>query len=298
MDIVKAISQELNIQLWQTEATIKLIDEGNTIPFIARYRKEAHGTLDDQTLREISERLEYLRNLDKRREEISSSITAQEKMTPELQTAIENAATLAELEDLYRPYKPKRKTRASVAKEKGLEPLADTILQQKNGVVPSELAADYIDAEKGVETVEDALQGASDIIAEAISDNADIRRKLRNLFMKLGVMTAKAAKDEDSVYSLYYEFSEKVDKLAGHKILAIDRGEREDFLKVSVTFDRIKAMEIISKVMIRANNSNTTEQITFLSPKANEENILEIDVRERFGTDRAIYPLHFVYTLK
>lgn len=254
MDIIASITDQFKLQRWQVENTVNLIDEGNTIPFIARYRKEAHGTLDDQTLREISERLEYLRNLDKRREEISSSITAQDKMTPELQTAIENAATLAELEDLYRPYKPRRKTRASVAKEKGLEPLADTILQQKNGIVPSEIAADYIDAEKGVETVEDALQGASDIIAEAISDNADIRRKLRNLFMKLGVMTAKAAKDEDSVYSLYYEFSEKVDKLAGHKILAIDRGEREDFLKVSVTFDRIKAMEIISKVMIHGNN--------------------------------------------
>lgn len=254
MDIIASITDQFKLQRWQVENTVNLIDEGNTIPFIARYRKEAHGTLDDQTLREISERLEYLRNLDKRREEISSSITAQEKMTPELEAAIGNAATLAELEDLYRPYKPKRKTRASVAKEKGLEPLADTILEQKNGVVPRELAASYIDTEKGVETAEDALQGASDIIAEYISDNADIRRKLRNLFMKLGIMTVKAAKDEDSVYSLYYEFSEKVDKLAGHKILAIDRGEREDFLKVSVTFDRDKAMEIISRVVIHGNN--------------------------------------------
>lgn len=254
MDIIASITDQFKLQRWQVENTVNLIDEGNTIPFIARYRKEAHGTLDDQTLREISERLEYLRNLDKRREEISSSITAQEKMTPELEAAIENAATLAELEDLYRPYKPKRKTRASVAKEKGLEPLADAILEQKNGVIPSEIAVEYIDAEKGVETVEDALQGASDIIAELISDNADIRRKLRNLFMKLGVMTVKAAKEEDSVYSLYYDFSEKVDKLAGHKILAIDRGEREDFLKVSVTFDRTKAMEIVSKVMIHADN--------------------------------------------
>ena len=257
MDIIASLTDQFKLQRWQVENTVKLIDEGNTIPFIARYRKEAHGTLDDQTLREISERLEYLRNMDKRREEISASITAQEKMTPELETAISNAATLAELEDLYRPYKPKRKTRASVAKEKGLEPLSNAIFEQKDGMLPSELAKEYIDAEKGVETVEDALQGASDIIAESISDNADIRRKLRNLFMKLGLMNAKAAKEEDSVYSIYYDFSEKVENLAGYKILAINRGEREDFLKVSISFDRDKALDIISRIMITGNNACT-----------------------------------------
>ncbi len=251
MDIIASITDQFKLQRWQVENTVNLIDEGNTIPFIARYRKEAHGTLNDQTLREISERLEYLRNLDKRREEISKSIIEQEKMTDELQLQIDNAATLAELEDLYRPYKPKRKTRASVAKEKGLEPLAQAIFEQKPGVDPSALAPDFIDPEKGVETVEDALQGASDIIAEDISDNADIRRRLRNLFSVLGVITSKAKKDEDSVYSTYYDFSDKVEKIAGHKILAIDRGEKEDFLKVSVTLERPKAISIIEKVTLK-----------------------------------------------
>jgi len=254
MDIIGSITDQFKLNRWQVENTVNLIDEGNTIPFIARYRKEAHGTLDDQTLREISERLTYLRNLDKRREEITASITEQEKMTDELAVAIDKAATLAELEDIYRPYKPKRKTRASVAKEKGLEPLAKAIMEQINGVDPVALAPEYIDPEKGVETVEDALSGASDIIAEDISDNADIRRKLRNLFMKLGVITAKKAKDEDSVYANYYEFSERAEKLAGHKILAIDRGEREGFLKVSVVFEREKAMDIIAKTVITGSN--------------------------------------------
>ncbi|MDD6807017.1 MAG: Tex family protein [Oscillospiraceae bacterium] len=254
MDIIGSITDQFKLQRWQVENTVNLIDEGNTIPFIARYRKEAHGTLDDQTLREISERLTYLRNLDKRREEISASIISQEKMTDELAEAIDKAVTLAELEDIYRPYKPKRKTRASVAKEKGLEPLAAAIMEQKNGVDPQVLAPEYVDAEKGVETEEEALQGASDIIAEDISDNADIRRKLRNLFMKLGIISVKQAKEEDSVYANYYNFSEKVEKLAGHKILAIDRGEREGFLKVSIEFDREKAMDIIARTVITGDN--------------------------------------------
>ena len=257
MDIIASITDQFKLQRWQVENTVKLIDEGNTIPFIARYRKEAHGTLDDQTLREISERLQYLRNLDKRREEISNSITEQEKMTPELADAISAAATLAELEDLYRPYKPKRKTRASVAKEKGLEPLAKKIYEQKSGTAPEELAPDYINEVKGVLGVEDALKGASDIIAEDISDNADIRRRLRNLFSVLGIMTSKAKTEEDSVYANYYDFSEKVEKLAGHKILAIDRGEKEGFLKVSVTLDRPKALSIIEKVTVNGNGPCT-----------------------------------------
>ena len=251
MDIIASITNEFKLQRWQVENTIKLIDEGNTIPFIARYRKEAHGTLDDQTLRLIFERLEYLRNLDKRRDEISRSIIEQEKMTDELSTAIENAATLAELEDIYRPYKPKRKTRASIAKERGLEPLAVAIFEQKPGVNPTDLAPAFVDPEKGVETVDDALAGASDIIAEDISDNADIRRRLRNLFSVLGVLTSKAKTKEDSVYANYYDFTEKVEKMAGHKILAIDRGEKEGFLKVSVTLDREKAISIIEKVTVK-----------------------------------------------
>ena len=257
MDIIASITDQFKLQRWQVENTVKLIDEGNTIPFIARYRKEAHGTLDDQTLREISERLQYLRNLDKRREEISNSITEQEKMTPELAEAISAVATLAELEDLYRPYKPKRKTRASVAKEKGLEPLAKKIYEQKSGTAPEELAPEYVNEEKGVRGIEDALKGASDIIAEDISDNADIRRRLRNLFSVLGIMTSKAKTEEDSVYANYYDFSEKVDKLAGHKILAIDRGEKEGFLKVSVTLARPKALSIIEKVTVNGNGPCT-----------------------------------------
>jgi len=257
VDIIASITDQFKLQRWQVENTVKLIDEGNTIPFIARYRKEAHGTLDDQTLREISERLQYLRNLDKRREEISNSITEQEKMTPELAEAISAVATLAELEDLYRPYKPKRKTRASVAKEKGLEPLAKKIYEQKSGTAPEELAPEYVNEEKGVRGIEDALKGASDIIAEDISDNADIRRRLRNLFSVLGIMTSKAKTEEDSVYANYYDFSEKVEKLAGHKILAIDRGEKEGFLKVSVTLDRPKALSIIEKVTVNGNGPCT-----------------------------------------
>ena len=185
------------LQRWQVENTVKLIDEGNTIPFIARYRKEAHGTIDDQVLRELSEKLEYLRNLDKRREEISASITAQEKMTPEIEAALEKASTLAEIEDIYRPFRPKRRTRASIAKEKGLEPLADAIFAQTaDSASPTELAANYIDAEKGVETVEDAINGAMDIIAENISDDADIRRRLRSLFTVAGVLRSRAADSE------------------------------------------------------------------------------------------------------
>ena len=194
MDIIQQLTEQFGLQKWQVENTVKLIDEGNTIPFIARYRKEAHGTLDDQVIRELSERLEYLRNLDKRREEVRASIEGQEKMTEEIAAALDKAATLAEIEDIYRPFRPKRRTRASIAKEKGLEPLADEIFEQKpDSSAPIELAEAFIDPEKGVENAEDALKGALDIIAENISDNADIRRRLRNLFSVIGVVTVTAA---------------------------------------------------------------------------------------------------------
>ena len=247
MDIIRKLTEEFKIQPWQVENTVSLIDDGNTIPFIARYRKEAHGTLDDQTLRSIADRLEYLRNLEKRKEEVFASIEGQEKMTDEIAAALENAQTLAEIEDIYRPYKPKRKTRASVAREKGLEPLAAAIyLQEINSPYPEEMAKDYIDPEKGVETAEDALQGAMDIIAEDISDNANIRRRLRNLFTVSGEVVSKAADPEaESVYTQYYDFSQPVSKIAGHRVLAIDRGEREGFLKVSVTLDPVKASNVI-----------------------------------------------------
>ena len=229
MDIILTLTAEFNLKKWQIENVVSLIDDGNTIPFIARYRKEAHGTLDDQTLRAISERLEYLRNLDKRREEIRSSIEGQEKLTDEISAALDKAATLAELEDIYRPFKPKRKTRASVAREKGLEPLAQAIyLQTANSPSAIELAKDYINEEKEVNTAEDALQGAMDIIAEDISDMADIRRRLKNLLNVVGIVNVKASDPEaKSVYEQYYDYSEPVSKIADHRILAINRGERD-----------------------------------------------------------------------
>ena len=263
MDIIGIITQEFSLKRWQVENTAALIDDGNTIPFIARYRKEAHGTLDDQTLREISERLEYLRNLEKRKEEVFSSIDSQEKMTEEISLALEKAQTLAEIEDIYRPYKPKRRTRASVAREKGLEPLAQMITEQKeDSAEPLVLAADFVNSENGVETPEDALQGAKDIIAEDISDNADIRRRLRNLFTVSGEVISKAADEEkDSVYAQYYDFSQPVSKIAGHRVLAIDRGEREEFLKVSVTLDSVKAANVITSETLLSGNSPCTETV-------------------------------------
>ncbi len=263
MDIISALTNEFKLKTWQVENVVSLIDDGNTIPFIARYRKEAHGTLDDQTLREISERLEYLRNLDKRREEVRSSIEAQEKLTEEIAAALEKAATLAEIEDIYRPFKPKRKTRASVARERGLEPLAAAIYAQlQDSPSAIVLAEDYINEENEVPTAEAALQGAMDIIAEDISDNADIRRRLRNLFTVLGIVNVKASDESaQSVYEQYYDFSQPVDKIAGHRVLAIDRGEREGFLKVSVELDRVKASNVITSVTLSDSGSLCTDTV-------------------------------------
>lgn len=263
MDIIQELTTHFGLQKWQVENTVNLIDEGNTIPFIARYRKEAHGTLDDQVIRELSEKLEYLRNLDKRREEVRSSIEAQEKLTDEIAAKLDAASTLAEIEDIYRPFRPKRKTRASVAREKGLEPLADAIYAQNaDSAAPIELAEGFIDPEKGVETAEDALKGALDIIAENISDDADIRRRLRNLFSVIGVVTSTAAdKDADSVYTMYYEYSEPVKTIAGHRVLAIDRGEKEKFLKVNVTLDAVKASNVIISATLNPEGSPCTEAV-------------------------------------
>lgn len=263
MDIISALTNEFKLKTWQIENVVSLIDDGNTIPFIARYRKEAHGTLDDQTLREISERLEYLRNLDKRREEVRSSIEAQEKLTEEIAAALDKAATLAEIEDIYRPFKPKRKTRASVARERGLEPLAAAIYAQiADSPAAIELAQEYINEENEVPTAEAALQGAMDIIAEDISDNADIRRRLRNLFTVLGIVNVKAADETaQSVYEQYYDFSQPVDKIAGHRVLAIDRGEREGFLKVSVELDRVKASNVITSVTLSDSGSLCSDTV-------------------------------------
>ena len=262
MDIIAQITSEFHLQAWQVENVVKLIDEGSTIPFIARYRKEAHGTLDDQMLREIAERLEYLRNLDKRREEVRASIEGQEKLTEEISAALSNAATLAEIEDIYRPFKPKRRTRASIAREKGLEPLAQVLYEQRPDCEePLALALDFLNPEKGVETAEDALKGALDIIAENLSDDATIRRRLRNLFTVCGVVRSKSAKEEDSVYAPYYDFSAPVEKIAGYQVLAIDRGEREGFLKVSVTLDRPRAIKVISSVALKSTESPCTRAV-------------------------------------
>lgn len=246
MNIPAVLAQEFNLRPQQVENTLKLIDDGNTIPFIARYRKEMTGSLDDQVLRELYERLGYLRNLDEQREKVRAAIEEQGAMTDELAAALDAAATLAEIEDIYRPYRPKRKTRASVAKEKGLQPLADTIYaQQPESPGPLEMAAGYIDDEKGVATAEEALQGAQDIIAEMISDDAGIRRRLRVVCMANGELVSKGSKDDLGVYEMYAEFHEPLNRIAGHRVLAVNRGEREEFLKVSIEFDRIKGINIV-----------------------------------------------------
>ena len=252
--IIQILAKELDKSPEHVENVVRLIDEGNTIPFIARYRKELHGAMDDTALRTLADRLQYLRNLDKRREEVKSAIEGQGKLTEELSAAIDAAATLAEVEDLYRPYKPKRRTRATVAREKGLEPLAQLLYaQEKDGPAPEEAAGDYVAAEKGVESVEDALQGAGDIIAEWISDDADIRKGLRELVWRKGwLVSAAAAKEpEDTVYRLYYDFKSPLNRAMGHQVLAINRGEREEILKVSVEMDRETALIPIRRAVLR-----------------------------------------------
>ena len=245
--IAEIIAEELGQKRLNVENVIALLDEGNTIPFIARYRKEMHGTMDDTTLRNLETRLNYLRNLAQRKEEILNSIETQGKLTEELTQAIENAATLAEAEDLYRPYKQKRRTRATVAKEKGLEPLALAIFAQ-DGQDPAQLAQAYIDPEKGVETLEDALAGASDIIAEMISDDADIRKMLRMKMERIAIVSVQAVDPEqDSVYRLYYDFTSPVSRLQNHQILAINRGEKEEFLKVSVSLPGNEGQAVVCR---------------------------------------------------
>ncbi|MBQ8908200.1 MAG: RNA-binding transcriptional accessory protein [Clostridia bacterium] len=247
MNIIEALAEEFNWDKEQIQKTVEMLDEGNTVPFIARYRKEVTGSMSDEMLRKLEDRLNYLRHLDERREEISASITAQEKMTEELAAAIAKASTLVELEDLYLPYRPKRKTRASVAREKGLEPLSALLMEQRAeyGAEIEALAADFVDAEKGVEDAKAALAGALDIIAEDVSDTADYRKMLRAYVTESGSLSSKAAKEEDSVYADYYDFSEPIAKIRPHRVLAINRGEKEGFLKVSVD---INAEEAIAKL--------------------------------------------------
>ncbi len=248
MTIIEKLTEEFKLKHWQVENTVNLIEDGNTIPFIARYRKEATGSLDDQILRELADRLNYLKNMDETREKIKASIEEQGALTEELSHAIDNALTLTELDDLYRPYKKKRKTRASVAKEKGLQPLSDLIYaQEKDSIEPIILAKDFVNSKLGVETAEDALMGAMDIIAELISDDADIRKRMRFVCMAHGILCVNGAKDDLGVYQMYQDYKESVSKVPSHRILAINRGEKEDFLKVSIDFDKNKAMFIISK---------------------------------------------------
>lgn len=255
MNIIETLANEFKVKTHQIENTVKLLDEGNTIPFIARYRKEVTGSLDDQILRAISDRLDYLRSLTEQKEKVTASIEEQGAMTPELATAIDNAKTLTELEDIYRPYRPKRKTRASVAKARGLEPLANDILKQNNEFDPQSAAAEYINDE--VPTAEDALNGACDIIAEIISDDANVRRQLRYMLRAHGIVTVKGTKDDLGVYENYADYSEPVSKIANHRILAVNRGEKEDVLKVSIELDKAVGMSVLTGLYVNGSNASS-----------------------------------------
>ncbi len=262
MDIIKIISEELKVRPNQVEAAVKLIDEGNTIPFIARYRKDVTDNLNDEQLRNLDERLTYLRNLEERKSAVIDSITEQEKMTPELLKKIEEATTLVEVEDLYRPYKPKRRTRAMIAKEKGLEPLALDIMKQKLDVDAKEAAKAYISEEKEVANEEEALNGAMDIIAEAVSDDANYRTYIRKLTFREGILISKAKDEEaESVYENYYDFTSTLDKLSGYQILAINRGEKEKFLTVKIEPPKDKAVRYLMNHVKKKENPNTDSYI-------------------------------------
>ena len=252
MDMIQTLAQELGKKPQYVENVIRLLDEGNTIPFIARYRKELHGAMDDTSLRALEERLQYLRGLDERRETVKRAIDEQGKLTEELTAAIDGARTLAEVEDLYRPYKQKRRTRATAAREKGLEPLAALLFAQERGCPrPEDAARDFIDPEKGVETLADALQGANDIIAEWISDDAAIRGSLREMLEKRGTLRSLAATEEDSVYRLYYDFEQPLSRLQGHQILAINRGEKEKMLSATVLLERELALPLLRRAVVK-----------------------------------------------
>ena len=252
MDIIKKLAEEFNIKVEQVEKTVALIDDGNTIPFIARYRKEETGSLDDVLLRDLDDRLTYLRNIEKRKKEVKNLITEMGKMTDEIAAAIDNAQTITEVDDIYRPFRPHRKTRASVAKEKGLEPLAELILEQRDTYEPSleEIAESYVNEELKVMSAEEALAGACDIIAEGVSDNADYRKTVRKITFDTGLIVTRGAKEEDSVYAQYYEYSEAVKKIPSHRVLAINRGENEEFLKVSITVEKGIVLNFLCAEMI------------------------------------------------
>ena len=258
MDILKKLQQELDIKLSQVENTVKLLDEGNTVPFIARYRKEMTGSLDDQIIRQLSERLTALRNLEEKREQVKNAIAEQGNLTEELAAKLDAAETQTEIDDIYRPFRPKRRTRASIAKEKGLQPLADMIWGQKLIGTLEDFAAAFVDAEKGVETIADAIQGAKDILAEQISDDADLRKTLREATVQYGALLSKKSKEEPSVYEMYYDYQEPLKKAAGHRILAVNRGEKEGFLSVKIEGEEDKLLQRMERKIIRK-NSDTAE---------------------------------------
>ncbi len=290
MDIVLKIKEELKVEKWQVEAAIKLIDEGNTIPFISRYRKEVTGSLNDEQLRNLDERLKYLRGLEERREQVLASIEEQGKMTDELRAKIVAAETMVAIEDLYLPYRPKRKTRASVAREKGLEGLSDIILAQETNRTLEEEAESFVDAEKGVETVGDAIQGAMDIIAEDVSDNADYRTYIREATMEHGLLTSKA-KDEkaESVYEMYYGYEEPISKVLGHRILALNRGEAEKFLVVKIEAPEEQILRFLETKLIKNENPATTDVLKEIAQDAYERLIapaIERDIRNEL-TEKA-----------
>lgn len=288
MDFAKILAGELNVPEQYVSAAIRLINEGNTIPFIARYRKEATNAMDDQVLRQLADRLEYLRGLEKRKGEVAATIEELGAMTPELQKALDAAKTLAEVEDIYRPYKPKRKTRASVAKARGLEPLAQAIFAQKPDLDVNAEAEKYINDE--VPDAEAALAGARDIIAEQVSDDATLRAQLRRFYQTFGLVKSKAAKEEDSVYAGYYDFSQAVNKIAGHRVLALDRGEREGFLKVTVEVDTEKAVGGIRRMFVKAGGGPSAAQVSAAVEDAYTRLIhpsLEREVRSNLSDEAA-----------
>ena len=282
------LAEEFKLRPQQVAAVIGLLDEGNTIPFIARYRKEKTGSLDDQVLRELSERLDYLRNLDKRRGEIEKALTDQGVLTEELRADLAKASALSELEDIYRPFRPKRRTRATIAKERGLEPLALWLMMQLPKGDPEAEAAKYVDPEKEVPDVEAALAGARDILAESVSDDAALRKVLRELLLREGVVETKAAKEEDSVYAMYYDYREPVARMAAHRILAVNRGEREEFLKVNLLAPEEKAVAEVKRSCVRP-GSPASRQVEAACEDAWERLLfpsLEREVRNEL-TDRA-----------
>ena len=280
MDIIRILAEELGRDPKHIENVVALLDEGNTVPFIARYRKEMHGSMDDTVLRTLETRLQYLRSLDERRQTIEKAIEAQGKLTDEILADLDRAMTLSELEDIYRPYKQKRRTRATAAREKGLEPLAQLLFaQEKDCPKPASAAEEYIDPEKGVDTAEDALAGASDIIAEWISDDANLRKALRRLMQQHGVIRTEAATEEDSVYALYYDFTQSAPKMQGYQVLAINRGEQEKFLKVTVSLNEMLAMQTVRRAAVRF-GSPATEFVAAAAQDAYDRLIFPSIARE------------------